>query len=197
LCISCDKNLGEFLMLCFVLWALCCSFLSIKIYVCTWVDFLFVNSVHSLTLPHTFLHSREYVMWLLGFFLARTLAMPLPWLPGFLPLGPQPCNPFVLVASPKLGLWHELTIFSCKHLFNVHTIFVAIVSIANLIVVTSNINILPSTNVRCFQLTAPMSSTLLLSSLLGFVSALGAVVVMHLVAPLCYANHHHSLYFWK
>jgi len=44
LCISCDKNLGEFLMLCFVLWALCCSFLSIKIYVCTWVDLLFVNS---------------------------------------------------------------------------------------------------------------------------------------------------------
>ncbi len=43
LCISCDKNLGEFLMLCFVLWALCCTFLSIKIYVCTWVGFLFVN----------------------------------------------------------------------------------------------------------------------------------------------------------
>jgi hypothetical protein len=45
LCISCDKNLGEFLMLCFVLWALCCSFLSIKIYVCTWVDLLFVNNL--------------------------------------------------------------------------------------------------------------------------------------------------------
>ncbi len=44
LCISCDKNLGEFLMLCFVLWALCCSFLSIKVYVCTWVDLLFVNN---------------------------------------------------------------------------------------------------------------------------------------------------------
>ncbi len=44
LCISCDKNLGEFLMLCFVLWALCCTFLSIKIYVCTWVDLLFVNT---------------------------------------------------------------------------------------------------------------------------------------------------------
>ncbi len=43
LCISCDKNLGEFLILCFVLWALCCTFLSIKIYVCTWVDLLFVN----------------------------------------------------------------------------------------------------------------------------------------------------------
>jgi len=43
LCISCDKNLGEFLMLCFVLWALCCSLLSIKVYVCTWVDLLFVN----------------------------------------------------------------------------------------------------------------------------------------------------------
>ncbi len=46
LCISCDKNLGEFLMMCFMLWALCCSFLSIKIYVCTWVDLLFVNKVH-------------------------------------------------------------------------------------------------------------------------------------------------------
>jgi hypothetical protein len=43
LCISCDKNLGEFLMLCFVLWTLCCSFLSIKIYVCTWALLLFVN----------------------------------------------------------------------------------------------------------------------------------------------------------
>jgi hypothetical protein len=43
LCISCDNNLGKFLMLCFVLWALCCSFLSINIYVCTWVDLLFVN----------------------------------------------------------------------------------------------------------------------------------------------------------
>ncbi len=44
LCISCDKNLEEFLMLCFVLWTSCCSFLSIKIYVCTWVDILFVNN---------------------------------------------------------------------------------------------------------------------------------------------------------
>jgi hypothetical protein len=53
LCISCDKNLGEFLMLCFVLWALCCSFLSIKIYVCTWVDLLFVNSWgYNLKLQH-------------------------------------------------------------------------------------------------------------------------------------------------
>jgi hypothetical protein len=31
-------------MLCFVLWVLCCNFLSIKIYVCTWVDLLFVNN---------------------------------------------------------------------------------------------------------------------------------------------------------
>jgi hypothetical protein len=43
LCISCDKNLEEFLMLCFVLWASCYSFLSIKFYVCTWVGLLFVN----------------------------------------------------------------------------------------------------------------------------------------------------------
>jgi hypothetical protein len=45
LCISCDKNLEEFLMLCFVLWASCYIFLSIKFYVCTWVDLLFVNMV--------------------------------------------------------------------------------------------------------------------------------------------------------
>jgi len=44
LCISRDKNLGKFLMLCFVLWVLCCNFLSIKIYVCIWVDLLFVNN---------------------------------------------------------------------------------------------------------------------------------------------------------
>jgi hypothetical protein len=31
------------------------------------------------SLPHPFLHSREYVMWLLGFLLACTLATPLPW----------------------------------------------------------------------------------------------------------------------
>jgi hypothetical protein len=39
--------------------------------------------VHSLILSHTFLHSQEYVMWLSGFFLARTFATSLPWLPGF------------------------------------------------------------------------------------------------------------------
>jgi hypothetical protein len=33
--------------------------------------------------------------------MARTLAMPLPWLPGFLPLGPQPCNPLSLGREPK------------------------------------------------------------------------------------------------
>jgi hypothetical protein len=48
LCISCDKNLGEFLMLCFVLWTLCYSFLSINIYVCTWVDLLFFNTLLNL-----------------------------------------------------------------------------------------------------------------------------------------------------
>jgi len=50
LCISCDKNLAEFLMLCFVLGALCCSFLSIKIYVCISIDLLFVNMVSKLRL---------------------------------------------------------------------------------------------------------------------------------------------------
>jgi hypothetical protein len=44
LCISCDKNLEEFLMLCFGLWGSCFSFLSIKFYVCTWIDLLFVNN---------------------------------------------------------------------------------------------------------------------------------------------------------
>ncbi len=55
LCISCDNNLGEFLMLYFVLWALCCSFLSLKIYVCTWVDLLFVNR----STQHTNFHVRR------------------------------------------------------------------------------------------------------------------------------------------
>jgi len=40
--------------------------------------------VHSLILPHIFLHSQEYVMWLPSFFLARTFATSLPWLPSFL-----------------------------------------------------------------------------------------------------------------
>jgi len=39
--------------------------------------------------------------WLSGFLLARTLPMPLLWLPGFLPLGPQPCNPLSLGREPK------------------------------------------------------------------------------------------------
>ncbi len=51
LCISCDKNLEEFLMLCFMLWTSCCSFLSIKIYVCTWVDLLFVNTYWNINPP--------------------------------------------------------------------------------------------------------------------------------------------------
>jgi len=50
LCISCDKNLEEFLMLCFVLWTSCYSFLSINIYVCTWIDLLFLNMVLELRL---------------------------------------------------------------------------------------------------------------------------------------------------
>jgi hypothetical protein len=37
-----------------------------------------------LTLPHTFLHSWEYVMWLLGFLLAHALVASLPWLSSFL-----------------------------------------------------------------------------------------------------------------
>jgi hypothetical protein len=101
------------------------------------------------------------------------------------------------VLKPKYFVCLELTIFSCKHLFNVHTIFVAIVSIADLRVVTFDIAILPSTSVRWFQLIALMSITLLLSSLLGFVSALRATVVAHMVAPLYYACHHHGLYSWK
>ncbi len=50
--------------------------------------------------------------WLPGFLLARTLPMPLPLLPGFLPfdsqasflLTPATLQPLALVASPKLGL---------------------------------------------------------------------------------------------
>jgi hypothetical protein len=45
----------------------------------------------------------------------------------------------------------ELTIFSCKHLFNAHTISVAIVSIADLRAVTSDIASLPS----CASLQSP------------------------------------------
>jgi hypothetical protein len=45
LCVSCHKNLEKLLILCFVLWGSCFSFLSIKFYVCTWVDFLFVNII--------------------------------------------------------------------------------------------------------------------------------------------------------
>ncbi len=44
LCLWCDKNLEEFLMLCSMLWASCFSFLSINIYVCTWLNLLFVNN---------------------------------------------------------------------------------------------------------------------------------------------------------
>jgi hypothetical protein len=47
------------------------------------VVWMFIPS-HSLTLPHIFLHSREYVMWLPGFLLVRTLAASLPWLLSFL-----------------------------------------------------------------------------------------------------------------
>ncbi len=43
-------SLEEFLMLCSMLWTSCFSFLSIKIYVCTWLDFLIVNMVSKLRL---------------------------------------------------------------------------------------------------------------------------------------------------
>ncbi len=49
-----------------------------------------------------------------GLLLALTPELPLALAPGLplgltlgLPLGPQPCNPFALVASPKLGLRQE------------------------------------------------------------------------------------------
>jgi hypothetical protein len=54
LCISCDKNLEEFLMLCSMLWASCFSFLSIKIYVCTWLYLLFVNNMCLVVLSFVF-----------------------------------------------------------------------------------------------------------------------------------------------
>jgi len=57
------------------------------------------------SLPHTpshFLHSRECDV-TLGLFLALISELLLALTPG-LPLGSQPCNPFALVRSPKLGL---------------------------------------------------------------------------------------------
>jgi len=64
-------------------------------------------SVHSLTLPHTFLHSRECdvtpglsLALTPGFVLALALGLPLALAPG-LPLGPQPYNPFVFGPGPK------------------------------------------------------------------------------------------------
>jgi hypothetical protein len=56
-------------------------------------------SVHSLTLPHIFLHSWEYVMWLLDFFLAHTLAASLPWLPAS--SWPATLQPLCLGHKPK------------------------------------------------------------------------------------------------
>ncbi len=43
-----------------------------------------VRQVHSLIPPHTFLHFREYVMWLSGFFFSHTLTTSLPWFSNFL-----------------------------------------------------------------------------------------------------------------
>jgi hypothetical protein len=68
LCISCDKNLEEFLMLCSVLWASCFSFLSIKIYVCTWVDLLFVNNFNSNQVAKV-----KFILLLFSFFFFWTL----------------------------------------------------------------------------------------------------------------------------
>jgi hypothetical protein len=45
-----------------------------------------------------------------GLPLSLTPGLPLALTPG-LPLGPQPCNPFALVASPKLRLWHISFLF--------------------------------------------------------------------------------------
>ncbi len=55
--------------------------------------------------PHTLWHSWEHVMWLPCLF-----------------LGPQPCNPLALVVSPRLGLWHKISIqkliyFTYCHLY--------------------------------------------------------------------------------
>jgi hypothetical protein len=86
---------------------------------------------HSLTLSYTFSHSRECVVTPglplgphpsnafafapgLPSFWACNLAMPLPRFPSFLPLGLQPCNPFALVASPKLGLRQMITVHTMK-----------------------------------------------------------------------------------
>jgi hypothetical protein len=42
-------------------------------------------------IPSHFSHSWEHVMWFLGF-----------------PLGPQPCKPFALITSPRLGLQQKI-----------------------------------------------------------------------------------------
>jgi hypothetical protein len=47
-------------------------------------------------IPSHSLHSQEHVM----------------WFPSVL-LGPQPCNPLALVASPRLGLWHARCMKGC------------------------------------------------------------------------------------
>jgi hypothetical protein len=56
--------------------------------------------VHSFTLSYTYLHSWEYVMWLLGLLFGPHLYNPFALIPG-LPLGSQPCNPFYLRRKPK------------------------------------------------------------------------------------------------
>jgi hypothetical protein len=52
-----------------------------------------------------YLHSREHVMWLLS-----------------LPIGPQPCNPLALVASPRLGLQHHLGMWGVHSLTLSYTV---------------------------------------------------------------------------
>jgi hypothetical protein len=70
-------------------------------------------SVHSLTLPHIFLHSRGVCDVTPGLPLSPHPCGLFALAPE-LPLGPQPCNPFSLVASPKLGLRQCYTICNKK-----------------------------------------------------------------------------------
>ncbi len=64
-----------------------------------------------------------------GFLFALTPGLPLALTPE-LPLGPQPCNPFALVVSPKLELRHHFkNPLQVHNLFRIHPIFLMMIPI--------------------------------------------------------------------
>jgi hypothetical protein len=62
LCFWCDNNLEELLMLCFMLWASCFSFLLIKIYVYAWLYLLFINMILKFRLFSEKIETSESIM---------------------------------------------------------------------------------------------------------------------------------------